>query len=234
MRTLHVVFVVLACVLLCAGAIAVLPACGEDSCDVCEECGDAGDAGTLCTPGASQACTCTDGSSGAQVCAGDGMSFESCICASPDGDADVDTDVDGDADSDADDEPADCPFAGRYSVDGEISFCHGCEWSPFTGEIFEFAVVPGGATVTFDGFTHGPLMVDEGASGTCIVHGSDSWTEDEYIQGNEAYSGSGTYHFNFTGDGFRGLFSWVITTYVDGVATIVDCEVTYRVTGTRI
>lgn len=38
----------------------------------------------VCTPGASVACVCTDGTTGAQACAPDGLSLHACQCTSPD------------------------------------------------------------------------------------------------------------------------------------------------------
>lgn len=57
----------------CMGVLA-WAACGGD---------DGGGSGGVCDPGATRACTCTDGRSGSQACFGDGTGFESCTCSGP-------------------------------------------------------------------------------------------------------------------------------------------------------
>ena len=71
----------------------VLVACG----------GDDGDPSRACVPGASVACTCVGGASGAQVCATDGASLGPCDCAAP---ADVDAVDDLSSDAPSADVPA--------------------------------------------------------------------------------------------------------------------------------
>jgi hypothetical protein len=76
------------------GLVAVVAACGGDE---------------PCTEGASVACTCTDGGTGAQVCLADGT-FDACVCD----DTDTDTDTDTDSDTDTDTEPTRTIYVGRY------------------------------------------------------------------------------------------------------------------------
>ena len=61
----------------------------------------AGRAEPICEAGATQACPCTDESTGVQICADDGNSWTECTCAQADGDADTDTEAEADADADA-------------------------------------------------------------------------------------------------------------------------------------
>ena len=60
----------------------------------------------VCDMGETQACTCIDGSKGAQKCLDDGSGWDDCYCvmadAGFDADGDTDTDVDGDTDGDTD------------------------------------------------------------------------------------------------------------------------------------
>jgi hypothetical protein len=109
-------------------------------CLVVVGCGDDG-SGSVCEPGETQECTCTDGSDGAQSCEDDGSGWGECECdggdsdsdsdsdsdTDSDGDSDSDTDADSDSDSDSDsdtdtdsdtDSDGDEPWASHVVVDG--------------------------------------------------------------------------------------------------------------------
>lgn len=177
-----------------------------------------------CEPGESQGCVCADGSSGAQVCDDSGELWGLCRCE--DGGADGDGDVDGDGDGDPV-EP--CAIDGNYRVEGNVLACHGCEWQGYSDVEFTFEQRGGQGFVTFDGVTHGPLEFAD--TDLCLIHGTDSWSADQYTQGDRAWSGVGTYDFAFEGSRVDGIYTWVVTEY-DGDATVFsDCRVTYSVSG---
>jgi hypothetical protein len=125
-------------------------------------------------------------------------------------------------------------MAGDYLVDGEVLSCSGCVWNDFRDETFSVSLSSSGGFVNFDGFNHGPLLY--GSGDRCILHGTDSWTSQQYAEpdGSASYSGVGTYHLLFSGDRMWGAYSWVVTKYVGGDTEFVDCLVTYHVEGVRL
>ncbi|MCP4603977.1 MAG: hypothetical protein GY847_26225 [Proteobacteria bacterium] len=61
---------------------------------------DADTDATLCVPGDSKPCTCTNGKSGAQTCKSNGSGYDECFCTSDADGGDADTDSDSDTDTD--------------------------------------------------------------------------------------------------------------------------------------
>ena len=127
-------------------ALIAIAACGDS--------GGTGDTTEGCTPGATQACVCTNGTDGAQTCASDGQSFGQCECTAELANCDNDgvKEVGEECDDGDMDNTNGCTQACFFELkcgDGLVTGNEGCDDAGAKGN--EFDICPDDCSVTTEG-----------------------------------------------------------------------------------